>query len=365
MSGKRQDLVIAGGIAVLIVVVLMLVLQLYGLQTKPQKPVIGMILQGKMTDKGWNHQNYIGIRDATNKLGLQLEVCDDMQAGSEALQKSIKDMEKEKKLLFLSSADYEADMRQSVRNGSNLIFALPALEIKPNGQCIPYFIRLYQGEYLAGVLAGMRTQTGRIGYVASMPVPETTRGVNAFTLGVHKTNPAAQVIVYWVGSWDDASREIYGANALIDAGVDVMNSHQDRANVQKTADQRGIDYINYQEPMEDASGHNIATMACDWSIVYEKIMQDYQQGRLQPMYWMGIPEGAVDLSDFSAAVTDSQRDMVEKTKRAIYEGQTVFSGEIRDRQGVLRCEKDETINDEALVHMNWYVEGVRFYDERN
>lgn len=47
MSGKRQDLVIAGGIAVLIVVVLMLVLQLYGLQTKPQKPVIGMILQGK------------------------------------------------------------------------------------------------------------------------------------------------------------------------------------------------------------------------------------------------------------------------------------------------------------------------------
>ena len=121
----------------------MLVLQLYGLQTKPQKPVIGMILQGKMTDKGWNHQNYIGIRDATNKLGLQLEVCDDMQAGSEALQKSIKDMEKEKKLLFLSSADYEADMRQSVRNGSNLIFALPALEIKPNGQCIPYFIRLY------------------------------------------------------------------------------------------------------------------------------------------------------------------------------------------------------------------------------
>ena len=35
MSGKRQDLVIAGGIAVLIVVVLMLVLQLYGLQTKP------------------------------------------------------------------------------------------------------------------------------------------------------------------------------------------------------------------------------------------------------------------------------------------------------------------------------------------
>jgi len=46
-----------------------------------------------------------------------------------------------------------------------------------------YFGREYEGRYLAGMLAGGMTESGRIGYVAAFPIPEVVRGINAFALG--------------------------------------------------------------------------------------------------------------------------------------------------------------------------------------
>ena len=45
-------------------------------------------------------------------------------------------------------------------------------------------------------------------------------------------------------------------------------------------------------------------------------------------------------------------------------GFDVFSGEIYDRDGTIRCSEGETISDENLLKsMDWYVEGVEIYEE--
>ena len=115
--------------------------------------------------------------------------------------------------------------------------------------------------------------------------------------------------------------------------------------------------------MEDSDGHAIAVLVCDWSAVYRRIMQDYQQGQLQPLYWEGIQDGAINLTDFSGRVTEEEKQTVSKAKQEIREGFTIFSGELRDQQGVVRCAKDESLSDNTLIHMDWFVEGVRFYEK--
>ncbi|WP_394969224.1 BMP family ABC transporter substrate-binding protein, partial [Candidatus Allofournierella merdipullorum] len=58
-----------------------------------------------------------------------------------------------------------------------------------------YFGRIYQARYLSGIIAGLKTETGKIGYVAAMGQEngEVTSGCNAFAMGVASVNPDAEV----------------------------------------------------------------------------------------------------------------------------------------------------------------------------
>ena len=58
-----------------------------------------------------------------------------------------------------------------------------------------YFGRIYQARYLSGIIAGLKTETGKIGYVAAMGQEngEVTSGCNAVAMGVASVNPDAQV----------------------------------------------------------------------------------------------------------------------------------------------------------------------------
>ena len=53
-----------------------------------------------------------------------------------------------------------------------------------------YFGRVHQARYLSGIIAGAKTQTNRIGYVAAWGKEnsEVTGGINAFALGVERIN---------------------------------------------------------------------------------------------------------------------------------------------------------------------------------
>ena len=92
--------------------------------------------------------------------------------------------------------------------------------------------------------AGSRARwqpTGKLGYVAAFPIPEVIRGINAFTLGVRKANPAATVKVVWTNTWYDPPTERQAAEALLDGGADVIAQHQDTAGPAQAA--RGARHV--------------------------------------------------------------------------------------------------------------------------
>ncbi len=83
------------------------------------------------------------------------------------------------------------------------------------------------------------TESNQIGYVAAYPIPEVIRGINAFTLGVRKANPEATVKVVWTNTWFDPQKERQAAEALLDAGADVIAQHQDTTGPQLAAQDAG------------------------------------------------------------------------------------------------------------------------------
>ena len=56
--------------------------------------------------------------------------------------------------------------------------------------------------------------------------------------------------------------------------------------------------------------------------------------------------------------------MVEKAKTELIGGKEVFSDEIIDNAGNVRCNKGEMISDSYLMdEMTWFVRGVRIYEK--
>jgi len=220
---------------------------------------------------------------------------------------------------------------------------------------------------LAGVLAGMRTKTNVIGYVAAIPNCEVCRGINAFTLGVQRVNPAAKVVVAWTNEWENPPREKELAVKLVrDAGADLLTYHQDEKAVADTAELLGVDFIGYNELLTGYSAHCLTSVVCRWDIFYDDILRRYLKGELNSLRnnWIGVERDAIGLSPYSDRVTPEMRQKLAEVRQELIDGQElIFVGELYDINGKLRCQRDESISDDALLEsVNWLVRGVSMLD---
>jgi basic membrane protein A len=81
---------------------------------------------------------------------------------------------------------------------------------------------IHEPAYLCGLIAGGMSESGVIGVVGGLPVPEVNRIVNAFTDGVKEVNADAEVLVTFINSWFDPAAAKEAALAQVDAGADVL-----------------------------------------------------------------------------------------------------------------------------------------------
>ena len=325
-----------------------------------QQPKIGLMLYGGRDEAGWNRQHFAGVTAAARRMGIEVEVRDNVTfvPGRDSI--ALKQLAAQGcDFTAATSSDFSKAVTQLHADGSRMAVAVPKLDEKML-DAVPYFVRLYEGEYLAGILAGLETKTGLLGYVASTRNAEVCRSVNAFLLGARETRPDVRVLVAFVGSWSNPAAERQAAARLVARGADILNSHQDTMTVQAYADEHGIPFFDYLEPYPTGSGLNLATVSCRWDMVYEAMLHDYLEGRFRSMYWIGIENNAVGLNNFSPRVSEAARERVQAEESRLRENGSVFSDEIYDRDGMLRLRAGESLSDAALINLDWYAEGVDF-----
>ena len=311
---------------------------------------------------GWNASNYEGIRAACEALGAELSVRDNVRENSGMCPQAIRELAAEGcGMIFLGSYSYSAEAKDLVDEYPGIAFATNSAEIhKPN--MTAYFARLYQARYLAGALAGMKTKSGVLGYVAAMPNAEVNRGINAFALGARQTNPEARVVVAWTGAWENPEKEAALAERLIrEQGADVLTYHQDDDAVAKTADRLGASFIAYNAPIPDGTKRGLAAIRCRWEVFYQDILRRYLKGELNAVknHWIGIDRDAVTLTSLSIEVTEKERIQLDALRQSLVNQRLIFIGPLYDNHGILRCKDRETVSDDTLLEaVDWLVEGV-------
>lgn len=329
--------------------------------TKSDKIRVGYIMTGSTDEEGWNRMNYNGIEAVCTNLELELLVKENVQENTGKCSEAVNELAADgAELIILSSYGYPAEVKELIDKYPDISFYGNSADYYTENMS-SYFGRMYQARYLSGIIAGMVTQSNKIGYVAAMANDEVNRGINAFTLGVRRVNPDAEVFVEWTDSWDNEEKSLLAADKLINEGADLLAYHQNKHYAAYAADKAGVYSIGYNDTAEGLSDKYLTAAVWDWEQLYGDIIRDFLQGRANSKqhHWCGIETGAVGLSEYSPLVTEEIILEIEKAKSEILSGKDVFSGEIYDNTGVLRCREDEFISDSALMSdFDWYVNGV-------
>ncbi len=185
-----------------------------------------------------------------------------------------------------------------------------------------YMGRIYQARYMAGVAAGMVTETNTLGYVAAFPIAEVVRGINAFTLGAASVNDDISTKVRWTNTWFDPPTEQEAANSLIDEGVDVMAQHQDSPAAVRAANEADIWATGYDAPMGEFGGDNYLTSPIwHWEEFYRPTVESVREGTWEAdAYWKGLNAGIVDLSEWGPNVPEEVKTDVAEVRSQIEGG---------------------------------------------
>lgn len=358
---RQKILLISAAMILLIIIAVILFIGNRG----DSRPKVGLIITGDMEETGWNGTHYQGVKYACEQLDAELLVKENIQEGTGSCAEAIKELVAEGAgMIILSSYAYPEEAKDVIDAYPDIAFYGISAEYYADNMT-SYFGRMYQARYLAGIVAGMKTESNMVGYVAAMPNIEVNRGINAFTLGVKRINPEAEVYVIWTNTWDDEKVETEATNKLInDVGADVITCHQNQNYVVQTADKAGIYSIGYNKTAEGLSDKYLTAAVWNWNELYYQIMREYMQGKANSVkrHWFGINTDVVALAD-SLTLEEEICTYIETVKDELYAGKDVFSGVIYDNTGRLRCDEGESISDEVLLEkMDWYVDGVVIYE---
>ncbi|MGA2545847.1 MAG: BMP family ABC transporter substrate-binding protein [Rectinemataceae bacterium] len=90
----------------------------------------------------------------------------------------------------------------------------------PNVLAIKY--KDSEAYYISGVMAGMRTKTGKVAFTSGLDIPDGREAYNAYVAGAKSIKPSVQTTFAVVGSFEDPAKGKEVGKSLISQGYDVM-----------------------------------------------------------------------------------------------------------------------------------------------
>ncbi|HHV13360.1 MAG TPA: BMP family ABC transporter substrate-binding protein [Clostridiales bacterium] len=266
-------------------------------------------------------------------------------------------------IIFGTSWGYMDTMEQLAAEYPEVVFS-HCSGYKSNGTNFNnYFGRIYQARYLAGIAAGLKTQSDKIGFVAAMGKDnsEVTGGINAFAMGIESVNPDAKVYVKVTNSWFDPTLEQQAAESLLDMGCDVIGQHADTTAPQLAAEARGVWGCGYNSDMtKDAPAAHLTAPVWHWGAYYTSAVQSVIDGTWTgENYFGGMEEGLVAISPLSENVAEGTAEAINAAELKILGGFKVFEGDIVDNEGNQICTEGNFLSDGDITgKMNWYYKNV-------
>jgi simple sugar transport system substrate-binding protein len=261
------------------------------------------------------------------------------------------------------------------------------------------FAEFYQLYYLNGLAAGAVTQTGVLGYVAAIPIPEVVRHINAFVLGANyaykkRTGKNIKAYVSWLFEWFNPGKTREAATAMVEqSNADVLAFTEDSPTTLQVAEEyttqkgrRVWSFSHYNDMSQYGPNSHLTGQIVDWGPIYLDFYRMVATntwrsvdiwtriGDYMPYRWRrpveqstaGQVDGTLQLAKLHPAIPSEWQTEIkrryEEMKELLFEPFSVEGnlGEpIRDQKGEVRIKAGERADWKMLWEMDWFVEYVQ------
>jgi simple sugar transport system substrate-binding protein len=323
---------------------------------------VGFVYVAPIGEAGWTYAHDLGRKAMEAAYGdkVKTSYVENVAEGPNS-ERVIRNLAQDgNKLIFTTSFGYMDPTLKVARTYPKAVFQ-HATGYKTATNMGTYDVRTYEGAYLAGVLAGKTSKSKLLGMVASFPIPEVIRNINAFTIGARSVDPAIKTRVIWVSTWYDPGKERQAALTLISQGADVLMQNTDSPAIVQAAEEKGVHAFGWDSDMTKFGARaHLGASEINWGVWYKEVTGEVLAGTFKPRsVWYGLKEGAIDLGHINAAVSDDIRKVLAERRDGVISGKRpVFMGPLKDQAGALKVPEGKDLPDEEKHKMNYYVEGV-------
>ena len=323
----------------------------------------GFVYIGPTGDHGWSYSHDQGRKMLEAQSGGKVKTTfvESVPETADA-ERVFRDLAKKgNKIIFATSFGYMNQMVKVAKAFPKTVF-MHATGYKTAPNLGVYDVRTYEGAYLLGVVAGKMSKGNKLGIVASIPIPEVIRNINAFTLGARSVNPKITTRAIWVNGWFDPGKEREAALALISQGCDVLMQNTNSPAVVQAAQEKGAMAFGWNSDMSKFGGKaHLAAVNLNWGVIYKKVVAEVQAGTWKTgNLWLGVKDGAVNIDHFGPTVPADVKKLAEERRDAIKSGKLhPFTGPLKDQAGKEFLAAGKVYSDDDLKQkMNFFVQGV-------
>jgi basic membrane lipoprotein Med (substrate-binding protein (PBP1-ABC) superfamily) len=188
---------------------------------------VALLTPGPISDQAWNGEAYKGLLAVRDSLGASISHIQTRTPAS--FDENFREYGRQSYDLVIGHGfEYKDAAERTAPSFPETVFLITSSEVSGKNVAGIRFT-FSQPAYLAGIAAAGATKTGKIGAIGGTELPPVREGFDAFAAGARAVNPAVQVLVSYVGNWDDVSAGREQALAQMARGADVIFQNADAA----------------------------------------------------------------------------------------------------------------------------------------
>ena len=278
----------------------------------------------KESDHGWNQQGLLAAQQAADELDIKVE--DHSNVGYDNTETILTQVAESGVGLVIAHASGFNAAGKRVGEQTGVPTLVVDYEANVPGKVATAIPQPQQGAYLAGIAAAKKTQTKKVGIVASAENLNWFLMAGGFAQGVYSVDPSIEVVLAYVGpaNYGDSAGGTSVTNQVIAAGADVIMGMGDGATIGylqaiETA-QTGYP-ISYIATIGDVTGMVtnpdtvLTSVLWNYTDTYVQAIKDIENGSFgTKSYELTVANGGLSLQDTPALSADTKSAVADATE---------------------------------------------------
>lgn len=308
---------------------------------------VAVLSPGSANDGSWGQATSEGVDQASEELGVTIDgKGENLLTPEEYTQQGSAFATSGTDLVLMANGSVPqsvvkvaTDFPDSIVCGAAMTIAEAEL---PANACT-YDPEQQEGSFSAGYLAGLTSESGKLGVVAGFAFPALTRQAEGFILGARYANPDIEVQQVYINSWTDvAAAKAAGAAQFAD-GVDIIFSATDSATqgLFAAAQEQGDGHYviaSYFDAHEQAPDVVLTSVLYNLQGVNAEMIRRAVEDEIEPTnYTFGLDFGVGELAPFyelESVVPEEAATKLEEVVAQIKDGTlTVPDTTVLGKQG--------------------------------